>query len=62
VVAPGNSVATYRTDVEPDYEPAPLKNYDHQQRADASKLRAATGREPAVGFADGVRRVCEPYR
>jgi len=50
------------TDVEPEYEPIRLKNYDHYQRADASKLRAATGWEPAVDFQDGVRRVCEPYR
>ncbi|WP_121821270.1 NAD-dependent epimerase/dehydratase family protein [Halostella salina] len=50
------------TDVEPEYEPIQLKNYNHQQRADASKLREATGWEPTVDFEDGVRRVCEPYQ
>ena len=62
MVAPGNSVATYGTDIEPDYEPVPLKNYNYQQRADASKLREATGWEPEVDFEDGVRQVCKPYR
>jgi UDP-glucose 4-epimerase len=50
------------TDVEPEYEPVPLKNYNYQQRADATKLREATGWEPEVDFEDGVRMVCEPYR
>lgn len=50
------------TDIDPDYEPVPLKNYNYQQRADASKLREATGWEPEVDFEDGVRQVCEPYR
>jgi UDP-glucose 4-epimerase len=50
------------TDIEPEYDPVPLKNYNYQQRADASKLREATGWEPDVDFEDGVRMVCEPYR
>ncbi len=50
------------TSIEPEYEPVPLKNYNYQQRADASKLREATGWEPAVDFEDGVRMVCDPYR
>ena len=50
------------TDVDPDYEPVPLKNYNYQQRADTSKLREATGWDPEVDFEDGVRQVCEPYR
>jgi UDP-glucose 4-epimerase len=29
--------------------------------ADASKMRAATGWEPEIGFEEGVERVCEPY-
>jgi UDP-glucose 4-epimerase len=50
------------TDVDPVYEPIPLKHYNHQQRADATKLREATGWEPQVDFEEGVRMVCEPYR
>jgi UDP-glucose 4-epimerase len=50
------------TDVEPIYEPIPLKHYNHQQRADASKLREATGWEPDIAFEDGVEMVCKPYR
>ena len=49
------------TDVDPEYEPVPLKNYNYQQRADPSRLRVATGWEPTVDFEDGVERVCEPY-
>ena len=50
------------TDIEPAYEPVQLSNYNYQQRADASKLREATGWEPTVGFEEGVRQVCAPYR
>jgi UDP-glucose 4-epimerase len=50
------------TDVEPEYAPVQIKHYNHQQRADASKLREATGWEPAIDFEDGVEMVCEPYR
>ncbi|MFB6252110.1 MAG: NAD-dependent epimerase/dehydratase family protein [Halobellus sp.] len=49
------------TDVEPTYEPIPLENYVHDTCADISKIREATGWEPQIGFAEGVRRVCEPY-
>jgi UDP-glucose 4-epimerase len=50
------------TDIDPEYEPVPLDHYNFAQRADASKLRAATGWEPRVDFAEGVRQVCSPYR
>ncbi|PSP27340.1 nucleoside-diphosphate sugar epimerase [Halobacteriales archaeon QH_2_65_14] len=50
------------TDIDPVYESIPLKHYNHQQRADPSKLREATGWEPAVAFEDGVEMLCEPYR
>jgi UDP-glucose 4-epimerase len=50
------------TDIEPEYDPVPLKNYNYQQRADAWKLREATGWEHDIDFEDGVRMVCEPYR
>jgi UDP-glucose 4-epimerase len=50
------------TDVDPVYEPIPLKHYNHQQRSDAAKLRAATGWDPEVDFEDGVEMVCAPYR
>ncbi len=49
------------TDVDPVYEPVQIKHYNHQQRADASKLRAATGWAPEVDFEDGVEMVCAPY-
>jgi len=49
------------TGIEPRYEPVPLANYNNRQRADPSKLQAATGWEPAVGFEEGVGRVCAPY-
>jgi UDP-glucose 4-epimerase len=29
--------------------------------ADPSKMHAATGWEPEIGFEEGLRRVCEPY-
>jgi UDP-glucose 4-epimerase len=50
------------TDIEPEYEPVPLSNYNYEQRADNSRLREATGWEPTVDFAEGVRQVCEPYQ
>ncbi|WP_348609329.1 NAD-dependent epimerase/dehydratase family protein [Halobaculum rarum] len=49
------------TDVEPEYEPIPLENYVHDTCADISRIREATGWEPEVDFAEGVRRVCAPY-
>ena len=50
------------TDVDPEYVENPLPVYVHDTMADASKLRAATGWEPEIGFEDGVARVCAPYR
>lgn len=52
---------TLGTDVEPEYEPIPIKNYNYRQRADVSKLRAATDWEPTISFEDGLSRVCTPY-
>ncbi len=49
------------TDIDPEYEPVPLTNYNYQQRFDVSKLREATGWEPTVDFEDGVEMVCAPY-
>jgi UDP-glucose 4-epimerase len=49
------------TDVDPEYEPVPLQNYNYQQRFDYTKLREATGWEPTVDFETGVRMVCDPY-
>jgi UDP-glucose 4-epimerase len=49
------------TSVEPEYEPIPLNNYVHDTCADISRIREDTGWEPQIDFADGVRRVCEPY-
>jgi UDP-glucose 4-epimerase len=51
-----------RTDIEPTYEPVQLSNYNYAQRADASKLREATGWEPQVSFEEGVEQVVAPYR
>jgi UDP-glucose 4-epimerase len=50
------------TDIEPTYEPVQLSNYNYAQRADASKLREATGWEPQVSFEEGVEQVVAPYR
>jgi len=52
------------TDVDPEYveNPIPEDVYVHDTRADYSRVREATGWEPAVGFDEGVRRVCEQYR
>jgi UDP-glucose 4-epimerase len=49
------------TDVEPTYVENPFDAYVHDTRADASKMREATGWEPEISFEEGVRRVCEPY-
>jgi len=49
------------TDVEPKYEPIPLKNYVHDTCADYSRIHDATGWEPTVSFEEGVELVCEPY-
>jgi len=50
------------TDVEPVYEPFPIENYVYHTKADASKVRAATGWEPRIDFEEGVEMVCAPYR
>jgi len=49
------------TDIDPEYEPVPLTNYNYRQRFDVTKLREATGWAPTVSFPEGVRRVCAPY-
>ena len=53
--------AVLGTDVEPEYEPVPIENYVHDTCADISKIREATGWEPATDFETGVERVCQPY-
>lgn len=50
------------TDVEPEYEPVPLKNYVYHTHADPSKFKAATGWEPEISFEEGVKMVVEPYK
>ncbi len=50
------------TSVEPEYEPIPLTNYVHDTCADISRMQAETDWEPQIGFEQGVKRVCEPYR
>ncbi|MFB6078715.1 MAG: NAD-dependent epimerase/dehydratase family protein [Halarchaeum sp.] len=50
------------TDVEPEYEPVPIDNYVFHTKADASKIREATGWAPEISFEEGVERVCDPYR
>ncbi len=51
------------TDVSPEYveNPIPERMFVHDTHADASKIRDETGWEPAIGFEEGVRRVCAPY-
>jgi UDP-glucose 4-epimerase len=51
------------TDVDPRYveNPIPEDMYVHDTCADPSKMRAATGWEPEIGFEEGVRRVCAEY-
>ncbi len=49
------------TDIEPEYEPVPLTNYNYQQRFDVTELREATGWTPTTSFPEGVRQVCVPY-
>ncbi|MFC7154601.1 NAD-dependent epimerase/dehydratase family protein [Halomarina halobia] len=50
------------TDVEPEYVENPLPVYVHDTKADATKMREATGWEPRIDFEEGVARVCAPYR
>jgi UDP-glucose 4-epimerase len=51
------------TAVEPAYveNPIPESVYVHDTCADPSKMRAATGWEPEIGFREGIRRVCAQY-
>ncbi|MFB6301699.1 MAG: NAD-dependent epimerase/dehydratase family protein [Haloferacaceae archaeon] len=49
------------TDIDPEYVENPLPVYVHDTMADPTRLREATGWEPTVDFAEGVRRVCAPY-
>jgi len=49
------------TDIDSVYEPVPLSNYNYRQRADPSKLKAATDWEPQVDFEEGIEQVCAPY-
>lgn len=50
------------TNVAPEYveSQVPEHVYVSHTCADCSKLRAATGWEPRVGFDEGIRRVCAP--
>lgn len=50
-------------DVEPEYveTPIPESVYVHDTCADASKMTAETGWEPAIEFEDGIKRVCRQY-
>jgi UDP-glucose 4-epimerase len=50
------------TDVDPAYVENPLDVYVHDTKADATKMREATGWEPEIDFEEGVARVCAPYR
>ena len=52
------------TDVEPTYveNPIPDSVYVHDTCADATKIREATGWEPAIEFEEGIRRVCTQYK
>jgi UDP-glucose 4-epimerase len=49
-------------EIDPVYVANPLPVYVHDTCADASKLQAATGWQPEVDFAEGVRRVCAAYQ
>ena len=50
------------TDVDPAYVENPLDVYVHDTKADATKMREATGWTPEIDFEEGVARVCDPYR
>jgi len=51
------------TDVDPTYEenPIPDEVFVSATMADTTKMREATGWEPAIDFEEGLRLVCEPY-
>lgn len=50
-------------DVTPEYveNPIPADVYVHDTCADWSRMHEATGWQPKIGFAEGIRRVCDPY-
>ncbi|WP_435349142.1 NAD-dependent epimerase/dehydratase family protein [Haloarchaeobius sp. HRN-SO-5] len=52
------------TDIDPEYveNPIPDDVYVHDTMADISKIRAATGWEPEIGFEEGIAEVCRQYR
>jgi UDP-glucose 4-epimerase len=50
------------TDIDPVSIECPSDGYVHDTMADASKFHEATGWEPEIDFAEGVERVCAPYR
>jgi UDP-glucose 4-epimerase len=50
------------TDVDPVYIETPFDDYVHDTKADITKVREATGWAPEIDFAEGVARVCAPYR
>jgi UDP-glucose 4-epimerase len=52
------------TDIQPTYvdNPIPEDVYVHDTCADTSKIRAATGWEPAISFVEGIERVCAQYQ
>jgi UDP-glucose 4-epimerase len=52
------------TNVEPRYAEnrIPEDVYVHDTMADPSRMKAATGWEPRISFAEGIERVCEQYR
>ncbi|MFB1066359.1 NAD-dependent epimerase/dehydratase family protein [Natrinema sp. H-ect4] len=51
------------TDIEPEYveNPIPDSVYVHDTCADSSTMYEATGWEPEIDFAEGLRRVCAQY-
>ncbi len=52
------------TEIQPEYveNPIPEDVYVHDTCADISRIAEATGWEPQIDFAEGVRRVCAQYQ
>ena len=52
------------TDIEPEHVANPIDEemFVHDTMADPTKMREATGWEPEIDFAEGIRRVCSQYR
>ncbi|MCU4743563.1 NAD-dependent epimerase/dehydratase family protein [Halobacteria archaeon AArc-m2/3/4] len=52
------------TDIDPEYveNPIPDDVYVHDTCADSSKIREQAGWEPQISLAEGLERVCRPYR